>query len=111
MTVNEYDRAKKLGEKAYRAAASRKEFPYLPALDDFLKTADVLDKVEVGLVDVPLEQIVGTKTVGRQTAFAPNFMPLMKENRKLRIPQPILLSFEPTVLPQETETAQKSADS
>ena len=79
MTVNEYDRAKKLGEKAYRAAASRKEFPYLPALDDFLKTADVLDEVEVGLVDVPLEQIVGTKTVGRQTAFAPNFMPLMKE--------------------------------
>ena len=94
MTVNEYDRAKKLGEKAYRAAASRKEFPYLPALDDFLKTADVLDEVEVGLVDVPLEQIVGTKTVGRQTAFAPNFMPLMKEKSEFAMKWMSLFEYQ-----------------
>ena len=34
----------------------------------------------LGLVSIPLEQIVGTKTAGRQAAFASNFMPLMPEN-------------------------------
>ena len=94
MTINEYDRAKRLGEKAYRAAAARKEFPYLPALDDYLKTVDVLDEVPVGLVDVPLEQIVGTKTVGRQTAFGPNFMPLMKEKSEFAMKWMSLFEYQ-----------------
>lgn len=34
----------------------------------------------LGRVDIPLNLIVGTKTAGRQKAFASNFMPLLGEN-------------------------------
>ena len=77
MSKTAYQHALKLGEKSSKAAAARGEYPYLPALDEFLKSVDVLDEVPLGIMEIPLEQIVGTKTAGRQTAFAPNFMPLM----------------------------------
>ncbi len=79
MAKSDYQKALKMGEKASRAAAARGESPCLAALDDFLRTADVLDEVNLGVMEIPLEQIVGTKTAGRRSSFAPNFMPLMDE--------------------------------
>lgn len=78
MDLQAYEQALKLGEKAYRNALSRGKYPYLPALDDILDRVDILMEEKLGLVDIPLEKIVGTKTAGRQNAFAVNFMPLMK---------------------------------
>ena len=77
--IEEYTKALKTGQRAYRNAAARGEYPYLPALDDILECVDIQGETSLGLVDIPLEQIVGTKTAGRQTAFAANFMPLMPE--------------------------------
>ena len=74
----EYQAALKLGEKAYRNAVARGEYPYLPALDEILSCVEVQREEKLGLVDIPLDQIVGTKTSGRKNAFAVNFMPLMK---------------------------------
>lgn len=76
----EYLAALKLGEKAYRSAVARGEYPYLPALDEILACVDVLKEEKLGLVDIPMDQIVGTKTSGRKNAFAVNFMPLMKRD-------------------------------
>ena len=47
---DDYIRARKLGEKAYKASAAKGEFPYIPALDDMLpdsaktamKNADII---------------------------------------------------------------------
>ncbi len=78
MENQEYSRALKLGEKAYRNAVTKGEYPYLPALDDILTCVNVYMEEKLGVVDIPLEQIVGTKTAGRQNAFAVNFMPLME---------------------------------
>ena len=80
MADTEYSRALKLGEKEYRACVANGEFPYIPALDDILRSTQVQTETDLGLVDIPLELIVGTKTVGRQNAFARNFMPIMNEN-------------------------------
>lgn len=79
MAKLDYSKALKMGEKASKAAAARGESPCLPALDDFLRTSEVLDEVNLGVMEIPLDQIVGTKTAGRRSAFAPNFMPLMDE--------------------------------
>jgi len=73
-----YSRALRLGEKGYRNAVTRGEYPYLPALDDILACVNVYMEEKLGVVDIPLDQIVGTKTAGRQNAFAVNFMPLME---------------------------------
>ena len=78
MENTEYGQALKLGEKAYRNAVAKGDYPFLPALDDILKRVKVQAYEPLGVVDIPLDQIVGTKTAGRQNAFAVNFMPLMK---------------------------------
>jgi len=78
MENTEYGQALKLGEKAYRNAVAKGEYPFLPALDDILKRVKIQAEEPLGVVDIPLDQIVGTKTAGRQNAFAVNFMPLMK---------------------------------
>ena len=79
MSDLEYQKALKMGEKAYKEAVSKGESPYLPVLDDLLKQVSVKSEENLGLVDIPLHLIVGTRTAGRANAFARNFMPLMKE--------------------------------
>ncbi len=77
---SEYTKALKMGQRAARSAQLKGEYPYLPALDEFLPSADIQTEMPLGLMDIPLDQIVGTKTTGRQNAFASNFMPLISEN-------------------------------
>lgn len=77
--IEEYNRARHLGEKAYRRAILSGEYPYLTALDEFLPYQDIVAENALGLLEVPLDLIVGTRTAGRQSSFAGNFMPLMKE--------------------------------
>lgn len=75
--LEEYDKARRLGQKQYRASVQAGTYPYLPALDDALPYVDIVAENSLGLVEIPLEQVVGTKTAGRQSAFAGNFMPLL----------------------------------
>ena len=75
--MTEYERAQKLGTRDYREAISAGRYPYLPVLDDILENARVEAQLPVGVVEIPLELIVGTKTAGRTAAFASNFMPLL----------------------------------
>lgn len=80
MASDDYLRALKSGKTAYRKAISKGEYPYLPALDEIVDNRSVRTEEPLGLVSIPLDQIVGTKTAGRQAAFSSNFMPLMPEN-------------------------------
>ena len=75
-----YRDALKLGQKAYRACISKGQYPYLPVLDDILSNDSTVSGVDIGLVSIPAERIVGTKTRGRTNAFAQNFMPLLADN-------------------------------
>lgn len=77
MDTGIYDRVYKLGMKEYRSRTLKGEWPYLRVLDAILSHVDVLKEEELGLVDIPLDQIRGTKTEGRTNAFAANFMPLL----------------------------------
>lgn len=79
MASDDYNKAQKLAKFAYRSAVGKGEYPYLPALDDIIDQKQVRTEESLGLVNIPLDQIVGTKTVGRQQAFARNWMPLMPE--------------------------------
>ena len=80
MSMEEYKAALKAGQKDYRAHVARGQNPYLPVLDDILVNVDIVATEPLGLVNMPSESIVGTKTSGRHTAFAPNFMPLLDED-------------------------------
>ena len=94
MAYLEYAKALKLGEKEYRNAVSGGHYPYLPALDELLECVDVQTEENLGLVDIPLDQIVGTKTVGRRNAFAGNFMPLMSEKSEFALKWTNLYNYQ-----------------
>ena len=72
-----YREALKLGQKEYRACVSRGVSPCLPVLDDFIPEKRSMAGNELGVIEIPSEFIVGTKTRGRVLSFAPNFMPIL----------------------------------
>ncbi len=77
MTAEEYDGVYKLGLKDFRKQISKGEYPYLQVLDEILSNTEIASEENLGVVEIPIEQIVGTKTAGRTNAFASNFMPLL----------------------------------
>ena len=111
--IEDYRNALRAGQRAYRACVARGQSPYLKVLDEILSGVDIVAQEPLGLVDIPAESIVGTKTSGRHTAFAANFMPLLEDDtefaakwsnplrcpsgrghpyphHRLRIPEPVL---------------------
>ena len=76
--LEDYKSALRAGQRAYRACVARGQSPYLAVLDDILVNVNIVAQEPLGLVEIPAESIVGTKTSGRHTAFAPNFMPLLE---------------------------------
>ena len=73
----EYFRAKKMGDREIRRARSEGRDPYIAALDEIVPEADTLSHDRIGIQEIPLRMIAGTKTVARANAFARNFMPVM----------------------------------
>lgn len=71
----EYARALKAGQKEF------KETQLSPlVLDEIISEKDALPRVPVGTVEIPAEQIVGTTSAGRISAFTRNFLPLLDED-------------------------------
>lgn len=76
----DYKEALKLGQKEYRARTAKGEDPCLPALDAIIPPEKALTGTNLGVIQIPVFFIVGTKTAGRLNAFASNFMPLLDES-------------------------------
>ena len=83
--IEDYNKAHRRGEREYRRCISAGKYPYLPALDDFLDVSRQQNQVPLGVTEIPLSMIVGTKTAGRQNAFAGNFMPLLSEKSEFAL--------------------------
>ncbi|MCH5281797.1 MAG: BMP family ABC transporter substrate-binding protein [Lachnospiraceae bacterium] len=78
MSYEKYMNALKAGQKEFHAHLTRGDYPYLPVLDEILSYVKEKHEVNLGLCEIPLELIVGTKTKGRTNSFASNFMPLLE---------------------------------
>ena len=83
--MEDYRSALRAGQRAYRASVARGQSPYLAVLDEIIADADIVAQEPLGLVDIPAESIVGTKTAGRHTAFASNFMPLLEDDTEFAV--------------------------
>lgn len=73
----QYAQALKAGQKTYRECVLAGRYPYLQILDEILNDSMVAGNVDLGVINIPSDQIVGTKGEGRRTAFAADFMPLL----------------------------------
>ena len=93
-----YHDALKRGQKEFRACAARGEQPYLPVLSEFVGEEQLGRTVSLGTVQVPLEFVVGTKSLGRagvcrQVAAAVPGPPgggHLGAHQGLGVPQPLL---------------------
>lgn len=77
MSFEDYSKAYKSGKKDYQRHLSEGSYPYLQALDESISHIDIVSEVRLGLQQLPSELIAGTRSIGRRTAFAPNYMPLL----------------------------------
>lgn len=76
----EYDNAKRKGVKDFNSHKFNGERPYVPVLDTMISKATILSEVQLGNMEIPIKKIKGTKTAGRATSFAPNYMPILNAN-------------------------------
>ena len=80
MSQEDYVRAYKMGKKNYDTRMMLGQRATLEVLDEILPERHDYSEVSLGLVQIPVSQIVGTRTGGRSNSFAANFMPILKEN-------------------------------
>ena len=94
MSFEYYNKAQKMGIRAYKDSLAHGKYPYLPVLDEILSHAHIDGEIPLGVEDIPLNQVVGTSTLGRTQAFASNFMPLLDENSEFAMKWAKLASYQ-----------------
>ena len=57
-TMEDYQKAYKLGKKDYQVRMMRGELPTLQVLDDILPPKGSYSEFQLGLVQIPIDQIV-----------------------------------------------------
>ena len=77
--TEEYEKALKEGQREYRECVLRRMDPNPLVLDDIIDPEISEKWQDVGLVNIPINRIVGTKNAGRTTAFTRSFLPLMEQ--------------------------------
>jgi basic membrane lipoprotein Med (substrate-binding protein (PBP1-ABC) superfamily) len=75
--IDDYISAKRSGDGDYRRAVISGQYPYLMALDDLVGSEAFSTETNLGVMEIPIASIAGTKTAGRQRSFARNFMPIL----------------------------------
>ncbi len=76
--LEEYNKALKEGQREQKDCLAKKLPPHPAVLDTLLQGSTFSNAVTVGLVEIPMSRIVGTKSAGRITAFTPSFRPLLE---------------------------------
>ena len=74
--VEEYAKALKEGQREHKECLQKNQNANPVVLDELLDT-DAVETVDIGLQNIPIHRIVGTKSAGRISAFTPSFRPLM----------------------------------
>lgn len=74
-----YQKALKAGRKIQRQRIHQGLYPYLEVLDELLENYETEGQEELGVIEIPADKIVGTKTRGRSDAFSANFLPLIAD--------------------------------
>lgn len=79
-TELEYKEALGIGQREVSAAPAKSEGSAMPVLDKIIPPEKSSTGIHIGIEQIPMNLIVGTKTEGRVNAFSPGFMPLLPED-------------------------------
>ena len=75
--LEHYNKAQKAAQKEYKERAATGKNPFPLVLDAIVPEGMSNIYVDVGLVEIPAQQIIGTKSAGRISAFTATFQPLL----------------------------------
>ena len=73
----EYIQALRLGQREQKTLAAAGKNPYPEVLDEILKDAKAQTVHDVGLLEIPIDRVVGIRSAGRTHAFTASFRPLL----------------------------------
>ena len=76
--LEEYSHALKQGQKEYRERVMSDRHAHPLVLDELLPENNDYPVLDIGLVEIPAERIIGVKSAGRITAFTASFRPLLE---------------------------------
>ena len=62
--IQQFRQALKAGQKCYRECVHRGRYPYPQVLEERLRDCAVAGRVDLGVLDIPIAQIIGTNTAG-----------------------------------------------
>ncbi len=85
MSIADYEKAYKLGKKDYQTRLMKGQQPTLRVLEEILPCNHHYAEIPLGMVQIPIERIVGTRTGGRSNAFSGNFMPILRDNTEFAV--------------------------
>ena len=77
---DEYTLALRQGQREYKELVAAGKAPFPAVLDELLDSVQTESSVDIGLVEIPAERIVGVRSAGRITAFTASFLPLLNPN-------------------------------
>ncbi len=83
--TEQYMKALKSGQKYVKNALAAGQNPYPDVLDEIEAGYEITGRVELGVMNIPTELIVGTRSVGRTAALAGNFMPLLEQDSEFAV--------------------------
>ncbi len=72
-----YEQAHKSAKQAWNQKVLKGESGYLRDLDSMIQSGDIAAEFPLGMVEIPINKIVGTYTHARSVSFADNYMPIM----------------------------------
>ena len=78
IAMEEYSQALKKGQKEYRERLMAGKNPNPLVLDEILPKNNDYPVLDMGVMDIPVERIIGVKSAGRVTAFSASFLPLLE---------------------------------
>ena len=85
LALEEYGQALRKGQKEYRELIMEGKPAHPAVLDDLLPENNDYSAVDLGLMEIPAERIVGVKSAGRITAFTASFRPLLEAKSEFGI--------------------------
>ena len=82
---DEYSQALRQAQKEYKELTAAGKSPFPAVLDEILEDNSTDAVQDVGLVEIPADRIIGTKSAGRITAFTASFLPLLSPNSEFSL--------------------------
>ena len=76
--MDHYSKARREGLRVYQAAIQANTDPYLPVLEEKVPNLSTLSRLSLGIMQIPLDRVIGSVSRGRSYAFAEGFLPILE---------------------------------